>query len=52
MAVASIGLTIVGYFKKSLKPSIKAKTNQNATHLDKYEELVVKVIRAQAKADL
>ena len=43
---------MVRYFEKELKPSIKAKMNQDATHLDDYEELVSKAIRAKAKAGL
>ena len=43
---------MVRYFEDSLKPSIKAEINQDATHLDNYEELVAKVVRAKTKADL
>ena len=44
--------TMIRYFKKGLKPSIKTQMDQNATHLDGYKELVVKAIRAKAKAGL
>ena len=43
---------MVRYFEEGLKPSIKAKMDQNATHLDNYEELVVKTVRAEAKTGL
>ena len=49
---ASIEITMVRYFEKCLKPSIKAKMDQNATHLDNYEELIAKVVRVKAKAGL
>ena len=44
--------TMVKYFEKGLKPSIKAKMDQDTSHLDDYEELVAKAIRAEAKAGL
>ena len=44
--------TMVRYFEEGLKPSIKAKMDQDATYLDNYEELVVKAVRAKAKAGL
>ena len=44
--------TNVRYFEKGLKPSIKAEIDQDAIHLDNYEELVAKTIRAEAKAGL
>ena len=43
---------MVRYFEKDLKPSIKAEMDQDATHLDDYEELVAKAVRAEAKAGL
>ena len=43
---------MVRYFKKGLKPSIKAEIDLNATHLDDYVELIAKAIRAEAKAGL
>ena len=43
---------MVRYFEKGLKPSIKAKIDQDATYLENYEELVAKVIRAKAKVGL
>ena len=51
-AAISTELTIVTYFEEDLKPSIKAEINQDATHLDNYEELVAKVVRAEIKAGL
>ena len=49
---ASTESTIVRYFEEGLKPSIKAEKNQDSSHLDDYEGLVVKAIRVKAKADL
>ena len=43
---------MVRYFEESLKPSIKAEMDQNASHLDNYEELVAKAVRAKAKTGL
>ena len=43
---------MVRYFEEGLKPSIKAEIDQDATHLDDYEELVSKAVRAEAKAGL
>lgn len=43
---------MVRFFEKSLKPSIKAKINQDATYLEDYKELVAKEVRAKTKADL
>ena len=43
---------MVRYFEKSLKPSIKAEIDQNATYLDDYEELLAKVVRVKAKTGL
>ena len=43
---------MVRYFEENLKPSIKAKMDQDATHLDDYEELVAKAVRAEAKTGL
>ena len=43
---------MVRYFEESLKPSIKAEMDQDATYLDDYEKLVAKAMRAEAKADL
>ena len=43
---------MVTYFEEGLKPSIKAKMDQDATHLDDYEELLVKAMRAEGKAGL
>ena len=45
-------LTIVRYFEEGLKPSIKAEMDQDATHLDDYEELVATAVRAKVKAGL
>ena len=44
--------TMIRYFEKSLKLSIKAKIDQDATQLDNYEELIAKVVKAEAKAYL
>ena len=44
-AAAPTESTMVRYFEESLKPSIKAEIDQNATHLDNYEELVAKAVR-------
>ena len=44
--------TMVRYFEESLKPSIKAEMDQDASHLDDYKELVAKTVRAEAKAGL
>ena len=51
-AAAPTESTIVRYFEEGLKPSIKAEIDQDATHLDNYEELVAKAVRAEAKAGL
>ena len=44
--------TMVRYFEEGLKPSIKAEMDQDTSHLDDYEELVAKAVRAEAKAGL
>ena len=44
--------TMIRYFKKSLKPSIKAEMDQDNIQLINYEELIAKLIRAKIKADL
>ena len=51
-ATAPTESIIVRYFEEGLKPSIKAEMDQDATHLDNYEELVAKAVRAKAKAGL
>ena len=43
---------MIRYFEKDLKPSIKAEINLEASHLDNYEELVAKAVKAEAKAGL
>ena len=43
---------MVRYFEEGLKPSIKAKIDQDDSQLIDYEELVVKAVRAEAKAGL
>ena len=43
---------MVRYFEEGLKPSIKAKIDQDTSYLDKYEELVAKAVNAEAKAGL
>ena len=52
LAATPTELTMVRYFEEGLKPSIKAEMDQDATHLDDYEELVSKAVRAEAKAGL
>ena len=52
MVAATTESTMVRYFEKGLKPSIKAKMNKDATYLDNYEELVAKTVRAKAKVGL
>lgn len=44
--------TIVRFFKKSLKLSIKAEMNQDVTKLDNYEKVIAKMVRAEVKASL
>lgn len=44
--------TIVRYFEESLKLSIKAEINQDATKLDGNQELVSKMVKAKGKADI
>ena len=44
--------TIVKYFEEGLKPSIKAKIDQDAAQLVNYKELIVKMIRAKVKVGL
>ena len=41
--------TMVRCIEEGLKPSIKAKIDQDATHLDDYEELVAKAVRARLR---
>ena len=43
---------MVKYFKKGLKPSIKAKKDQDNNQLIDYKELVAKAVKAKAKAGL
>ena len=52
LAATSTKSTMVRYFEKDLKPSIKAEIDQDATHLDDYEELIAKALKAEAKASL
>ena len=47
---ASTESTMVRYFEKALKSFIKAEIDQDTSHLGNYEELVVKAVRAKAKA--
>ena len=51
-AAAPTESTMIRYFEEGLKPSIKAKMDQDTTHLDDYEELIAKAVRAEAKAGL
>ena len=43
---------MIRYFEKGLKQSIKAEMNQDDSQLIDYEELIAKVMRAEAKAGL
>ena len=43
---------MVRYFEEGLKPLIKAKINQDTSHLDNYKELIAKTVRIEAKAGL
>ena len=43
---------MVKYFEEGLKPSIKAEMDQDNSQLIDYEELVAKMVRAEAKAGL
>ena len=43
---------MIRYFEEGLKPFIKAEMDQDASHLDDYEELVAKAVRVEAKAGL
>lgn len=52
LAIAPTESTMVKYFEKGLKSSIKTEIDQNAIHLDNYEKLVVKAIKAEAKVGL
>ena len=52
LAIIPMKATMVRYFQKSLKQSIKAKMDQDTTHLDNYKELITKTIRTKAKAGL
>ena len=40
------------YFEEGLEPSIKAEIDQDATHLNDYEKLVAKAVKAKTKAGL
>ena len=44
--------SMVRYFEKSLKPSIKVEIDQDAFYLDDYKELVAKTVRFKAKMGL
>lgn len=52
LAIAPTESTIVRYFEKDLKFFIKTKINKDATQLENYEELVVKVIKSKVKRGL
>ena len=45
-------ITMVRYFEEDLKLSIKAEMDQNNSQLIDYEELIVKAVKAEAKAGL
>ena len=40
---------MVRYFEKGLKPYIKAEIDQDASHINDYEKLVAKMMRAEYK---
>ena len=44
--------TMVRYFRKSPKPSIKTEINQDAIFLDNYKELIAKAVKVEAKVGL
>ena len=44
--------TMVRYFEEGLKPFIIAEMDQDASHLDDYEELVAEAVRSKAMAGL
>ena len=52
LVVAPTEVTMVKYFKKGLKPSIKVEIEQDNSQLIDYEELVAKAMKAEAKAGL
>ena len=52
LVATPIESTIVRYFQKGLKLSIKAKIDQDTTQLDNYKELIMKAVRVKAKTDL
>ena len=43
---------MIRYFENGLKPSIKARRDQDATYLDKYEDLLAKTVKAETKTGL
>ena len=45
-------VTMIRYSEEGLKPSIKAKIDQNDSRLIDYEKLIAKAVRAKAKAGL
>ena len=49
---ASAKGTMICYFRKGLKPSVRAKMEQRGQKLDSFEELVQKAVDAEAKAAL
>lgn len=52
IAAALTELTIVRYFEENLKPSIKAKVDQDADHLDSFKDLVTKAVITKPMAGL
>ena len=52
LTAISTKFIIVRYFEKSLKPSIKAEMDQNATQLVNNKKLVAKAVKAKTKAGL
>ena len=43
---------MVRYFEEDLKPSIKAKIDQDTSHLNNYKEVVAKAVKAKAQTGL
>ena len=52
LATTSTKSTIVKYFEMGLKPSIKAKMDQDIIQLIDYKELVANVVKTEAKTSL
>lgn len=52
VTAASTKLIMVCYFEEGLKPSIKAKMDQDAHQLDSFEDLVTIAVKTETKAGL